>query len=46
MKKKKEVLRACMGCGERKPKQKLIRIVQAILWHFGRTEEKPADFNA
>ena len=22
------------------------RIVQAILWHFGRTEEKPADFNA
>ena len=22
------------------------RIVQAILWHFGRTEETPADFNA
>ena len=21
------------------------RIVQAILWHFGRTAEKPADFN-
>ena len=28
MKKKKEVLRACMGCGERKPKQELIRIVR------------------
>ena len=26
--KKKEVLRACMGCGERKPKQELIRIVR------------------
>ena len=22
------------------------RIVQAILWHFGRAAEKPADFNA
>ena len=22
------------------------RIAQAILWHFGRSEEKPADFTA
>jgi predicted RNA-binding protein YlxR (DUF448 family) len=28
MKKKKEVLRVCMGCGERKPKQELLRIVR------------------
>ena len=28
MKKKKEVLRVCMGCGERKPKRELIRIVR------------------
>ena len=30
MKKKKEVLRVCMGCGERRPKREMIRIVRTV----------------